>query len=347
MYLDSTYIEPAQLTGYVRAALADFQINQFQLAQWLPNRNVDDLDYRFQQGGEGLSEAANFRSYDTEAQIGSRPGITRVTGELPPISRKLRLGEYDRLRQRREGGDPDSIVLGLEGDAERNVRSIAARIELARGDALVNGSITLNENGIVATVDFSRPAACSVTPSIAWSDTVNAVPITDLTAWNVAYLAMNGEPVGAYVISTQMLTYLAQNASLRNLAATVVGAPTMLSREHLQQTLAAFGLPPFFVYDAQVNVNSAATRILPSNKVLMLPPAVAPDAWEDTQLGGTFWGTTAEALEPGYGIEQSDQPGIVAGVYNTQDPVALWTKASAISLPVLANPKLGWVATVA
>lgn len=344
MLLNAGYIDPAELTGYVRQALADFQVNQFILSQFLPNQTIDDLDYRFLAGGQGLTDAANFRSYDTESTIGARPGVRRVTGELPPISQKLRLGEYDRLRQRRE---PDlAIVAGLESDAERVTRNIAARIELARGDALVNGSVTISENGIVATVDFGRPDACTVTPATVWTDATNADPIGDIIAWNQAYIALNGEGIGALVFSTSVLNNLSRSLKLRNLAATIIGAPSILSRSAISEVLSAYGLPPFVIYDAQTNVNGTPTKIVDPDKVLMLPAPVASDDFEGTQLGGTFWGTTAESLEPEYGIDAGDQPGIVAGVYSDVDPVALWTKASAISIPVLANPQLSFVADV-
>jgi hypothetical protein len=42
-----------------------------------------------------------------------------------------------------------------------------------------------------------------------------------------------------------------------------------------------------------------------------------------------------------------EEPGIVAGSYEDEDPIALWTKASAIGLPILANPDLSMVADVA
>jgi hypothetical protein len=52
-------------------------------------------------------------------------------------------------------------------------------------------------------------------------------------------------------------------------------------------------------------------------------------------------------MEPEYGLQAGEQPGIVAGSYSTKDPVALWTKAAAIGLPVLANPNLSFTADVA
>src|SRR5829696_6172389 len=105
MLLIRDYFQPAELTGYARAALADIPANQPTLARWLPYRMIDDLVYRFTRGGEGLTEAATYRSWDTESPIGNRAGMTRVQGELPPISRKLRQDEYTRLRLRSNGED--------------------------------------------------------------------------------------------------------------------------------------------------------------------------------------------------------------------------------------------------
>lgn len=59
-----------------------------------------------------------------------------------------------------------------------------------------------------------------------------------------------------------------------------------------------------------------------------------------------MWGRTLESQEPEYGIEAGDQPGIVAGSYKEHDPVSTWVKATAIGMPVLANPDLSFVADV-
>lgn len=341
MLLYSDYITPAELTGYVREGLADWQINQFTLSRWLPNKPVDDLVYRFVTGGEGLIDAATFRSYDAESPIGARPGATRVTGELPPISRKIRLGEYDRLRQR--SAPNGQFVDGILGDAERMARAIAARIELARGDALVNGSVTINENGVVATASFGRSGSHSVSAGTVWSTVATATVIPDLLAWQQTYIDTNGEPPGVLVGSTTIKGYMLQNAQVRALAASVSGAPAIVSEAAMQAVLQAYGLPPFVTYDARVRVNGAATRVVAADKLLMLP---APSEGDDSQLGATLYGTTVEALE-GYDIADDALPGIVAGAYRTEDPIAIWTKAAAIALPVLANPNLSFVADVA
>jgi hypothetical protein len=344
MLLNTDIVEPSVLTGYVRAALADQERNIFTLSRWLPRVEVDDLQYRYFRGGEGLAEAATFRSYDAESTIGSRPTVARVTGELPPISRKIRLGEYDRLRQRKLD---DQIASALMNDAVRMTRAVAARIEMARGEALYSGQVAINENGVIATVNFGRSGSHSVAPGTLWSVVATATPIADLITWRDTYVNTNGGVApGAILTSTTVLGYLQRNAEFRSLAQTVNGSPSIVSVDVVNQVLAAYGLPPIYIYDAQVSVNGTGTRVIPADRVVLLPAPGDPDDPDSTDLGGTFYGTTAESLEPEYGVE-GDEPGIVAGAYSTFDPVAVWTKAAAIALPVLANPDLSFVADVA
>jgi len=345
MLLNTDYINPVELTGYERAALADLEINRFTLAGFLPHRVIDDLMFRFAQGGEGLIDAATYRNFDTESPIAARPGVTRVTGELPPISRKIRLGEYDTLRNAR---DADArIRTALFDDATRMARAIAARLELARGEALHTGKLVLSENGVVATVDFGRAAGHTVTAGTPWSTVATAKPVPDMLSWLQTYVDANGEEPGVALTSRKVLNLLLQNADVRGLLAANGVIPSVASAAGLNTVLQAYGLPPIQTYDAQVKVGGVGTRVIPDNKFLFLPAPVDPGNVGGTDLGAVLLGTTAEAQELGYGLTSGEQPGIVAGVYKTEDPVALWTKAAAIGLPVLANPNLSFSATVA
>lgn len=340
MLLTTDYITPVELTGYVRAALADLEVNRFTLSRYLPSQTIDDLQFRFTKGGEGLAEAATFRAYDAESPIGKRPGLSRVTGELPPISRKIRLGEYDRLRQRRADTQIRTAILD---DAERMVRGVAARVELARGEALYSGQLAIDENGVQATVDFGRDASHTVAPAILWT-AANAVPLTDLMAWRDTYVATNGSEPGVIVTSRRVLALMMRNGEMRNLVFPGGSQqPDIVTQTAVTQVLNAFGLPPIELYDAQVSVGGATQRVIPDDRLLLLP---APDGMDGDQLGATLWGTTAESLEPEYDLA-GDEPGIVAGPYSTKDPVAVWTKAAGVALPVLANPNLTFAADVA
>lgn len=335
MYVYTDYVSPDELTGFARAAAQDLEVNQFTLSRWLPASEVDDLQYRFTRGGEGLADAATYRAYDAESPIGSRPGVTRVTGELPPVSRKIRLGEYERLRQRRLN---EAIGDAIMSDAERMTRAVMARVELARGQALVTGAVSISENGIVASADFGRSPGHTVTAAASWATATTDI-IGDLSTWRDTYVATTGEEPGAILTSRQVVGYMLRNEAFRQLSASVAGTPSIVTQVALNATLDAYGLPQITVYDAQVRVDGTATRVVPADRLLFLPAA------ETGALGGTLYGTTAESMEPEYGLAGAE-PGIVAGAYATKDPVAVWTKAAAIALPVLANPDLSFCADV-
>lgn len=330
------YIDPVTLTGYARTAVADWDANRFTLSGILPEKLVNDLDFRFSRGSSALLDAATFRSYDTESPIAKRAGKVRVSGELPPISRKIRLNEYDRLKLRNADSD---IVSEIYGDARNLAGMIGARLEMARGEALYTGKIILNENGVSATIDFGRTAGHTVTAGTLWSVVASADPIADLVTWRDTYIATNGVRPGSMLISSTTEGYLLRNAAIRNMFASLVGSPSRVSVAQLQAVLADYGLPPYSLYDVQVSVNGSATQVIPSNRVVMLPAGGEP-------LGETFFGVTAEALEiPG--VASAGAAGIVAMNMKDTDPVAVWTKAAAIALPILANPDLTFAATVA
>lgn len=344
MLLHTDLIDPAELTGYVREDLADREENRFTLAQFLPNRIIDDLQYRFMAGGEGLAEAATFRSYDAESPIGGRPDVVRQSGELPPISRKYRLGEYDRLRQRQS--TEDAVRRAVLSDARRGVRAIAARLELARGQALLTGKVAITENGLTVEADFGRAGNHTTNAGTSWATVATANVLSDLILWRDRFRASTGEDPGVVLASTTVLRLMQRNAEVINAITGATAARTRVTRGELNALLESEGIPPVREYDVRVRVGGQAVSVLGENTVVMVPAAVGAFDFESSDLGGTFWGTTAEALDERFGIEEGEEPGIVAGVYSTDDPIALWTKSAAIGLPVLANPDLSLAATV-
>lgn len=338
MYLYTDYGQPAELTGYARRSVANLEINQFTLSRFLPSQTINDLDYRFFRGGEGLIEAATYRSYDAEAPLAARPGVTRTQGQLPPLSRKIRLGEYDRLKARNLDAEIRNAIFS---DVERLTRAISARVELARGDALVNGRVTIMENGVAAGVDFGRAPSQTVTAAALWTDTANAKPVTDLLAWDEVYNSVNGTSFGLLVTAKKNLQLLMRNAEIRNLIYPQGSAASLVRDSDVRTILGSFGLPGIETYDAKVRVAGVDTRVIPDDIVLMMPGGT-----DAAQLGRVLWGTTAEAGQAAYGLA-GNEPGIVAGTLETFDPVALWTKAAAIALPVVVNPNLTMVARIA
>jgi hypothetical protein len=341
MFLDTDYIEPAELTGYAREALVDLDVNQFQLARFLPSKTIDDIDYRFRSGGEGLAEAATFRNYDTPSRFGSRPGATEVSGQLPPVSRQIQLGELARLKLRKAGND--AVVNAIFDDAERMTKAVAARMELARGEALVTGKVVIAEGGVVATADYGRAAGHTVTAATPWTTIATAPALTNMIAWADTYEATTGQRPEAALTSRANIRLLTRNKEIIDAIKGSASGNTRVSMSELADLLVSEGLPVPEAYEAKVSVNGTATRVIAADKFLYLP---APDeSAEENDLGATLWGQTAESMEPKYSME-GDEAGIVAGVYKQPNPLALFTNAVGIGLPVLVNPNLTFAADV-
>jgi hypothetical protein len=106
-------------------------------------------------------------------------------------------------------------------------------------------------------------------------------------------------------------------------------------------------LPPIVVYDRNVRIAGTTTKVLPDNKLFFLPAPVAPDAWQDTELGATYWGQTLTATDARYELADTEQPGLVVGAYRGDKPPMLAEVISdAIAMPTMANADLSFAATV-
>lgn len=339
MQLIDEYCTPAELTGYAREALRDYQQNEFLLHTFLPDNSVNDLSYRFTKGGGNLIDAAVYRNYDSESDIGIREGGARVYGELPPISRKMPLGEYERIKRRNLDTQAEELRAALETDASRLASGIAARVEMARGEALFNASITLNENGVQGGVDFGRTAGNTVAPSKTWDDPTSTVS-DDLTAWMEYYLDLNGFMPERMLMPRRVFNFLRRNDQLKNVIfpnSASASLPT-LTAQQLREALNAQDLPDPVIYDAKVNVAGVSTRITPANKLALLPPT-------NVKIGETLWGSPIESQDPRYGLGGAEA-GIAVGAYHSEDPQTLWTRATAIVLPIIGNPDVTMTSTV-
>jgi len=328
-------IEPDELTGFARAALRDYEENQFMLSRYFPARQTQDTMVTFGTGGGGLANTAKFRAYDAEAPIGQRETIEKKTLEIPPISEKLWLTEYERYRTM---NNADQAVAAVYNDASTLMRGIAARQELARGRALQDGALTIDENGLVLTVDFGRAAGHTVSAGTTWATSTTDI-LTDILTWMDTYNDTNGFLPGGIVCSRTVLGYMLTNDGFRGLAFFGGTPPSRLSVEELNGQLADREIPPLTVYDAKVSVDGSSTRVIDVDSFIFTPPEGGGAA------GAQVWGTTLEALEQ-LELRGSDAPGVVAVLMRQRDPISYWTLAAGKGIPILGNPDLTFKADV-
>lgn len=330
-------IDPVELTNYARQY--DIEVlrpdAQFTLDRFLPDTNVQDLEYRIRKGSLSDVDAAVYRAWDTPPPMTGRAGVSYIRGSLGPVSRQISITEEESLRQEAlDRGTDDPILDAIYNDVELMVRSVQARIELARGDVINDGKVTINENGLALEANFGRRSAFSKVAATAWTSAASPI-LTDLLAWIEEYTDINGVEPGSILMSRSRLANLALNTEIRSYAAANGTTPARVNQATVADIFAAEGLPPIELYDTQVRVDGVRTRVLPVDKVFLMPPQGEP-------LGATLFGPTAEALmlrERGL-IERVQAPGIVALVLQNDNPVQTFTLATATALPTTPNPDL-------
>lgn len=345
------YIAPSVLTGFVREVPVPYTLI---LNQILPDRRVGDIEAALDMVTR-VNRVAQFRAWDAETSIGQRDTFQRSRVKLPPIGIKTPIGEMERLmleRLRTGGDNRNAYVDAIYDDAANNTRAVLNRMELARGDVLVDGRFTLaGEGGLTLEADFGLAPSHNVTAGVLWSDHTNSTPLTDLRTWVNQLVDELGYAPGRLITSNTVVRNLLLSAEIRALffrgQNALTGSPDIITMDQLNTVFQAYGLPPVQEYNTQLEVNGVFQRVIPNNKLIMVPA-------DGSQLGWTAWGVTAEALEiassGGLGddatMQFQDLPGLVGVVMKEGDPLRIWTKVGAVGMPMITDPRQLFVATV-
>lgn len=339
-------IDAADINAFARTILTP---NDYELTRSvIPERRLNGVKFRIRSSKRRVN-AAKFRAYDASTAVARRQAERVITeGLLPPVGQKLLVGELEQiLLDTARGADTSDFVEALYDDVERHIESIHNRMELAAGGLLATGRFTLNgESGLTLEADFGVPAANMPTAPKPWSDPTSD-PIADERRW-IEYLRSIGAPTPSRVITSyKAQATLAGNAAYRAAYyGSVNGSsvPTaVLSPNEVEVVRARYNLPPITPYDVQIPVDDVYQRVLPENLWVLVPPD--PQSWAETQ-----YGVTAESLVLSRGtnpaITREDAPGIVVTTGYEDDPVSVWSKGSAVAMPVLYVPDIHIAAKV-
>jgi hypothetical protein len=342
-YIDD-YISPAELTWYAREVP---QPANLILDQFLGNQPINHLEAEI---GEirKTNRAARFRSWDTPVGIGKRDTFESHKVKIPPLGQKLPVGEYEMLQlalARTGGNDRAAMIEAIYDDTDNNVRSIYNRIEIARGDVLMDGKFTLaDEDGLTLEADFGLPTDNNVTPTTLWNDADDSTPLTNLRAWMLYYAQLNGTRPGYMLCGEAVISALETSEEVRQ-AISYGGSilKPFVTDAELAGIFATNRFPTIVPYDTVIDWNGTNKRVIDENKVIFLPP-------NPSDLGFCAWGITAEALalmgsnNPQLTFQQA--PGIVAVTTREGDPPRVWTKAGATAMPLIKDIRKLMVATV-
>lgn len=293
-----------------------------------PERKEDDLEFDILKEGSRLPVIASVHAFDTEAEIGTREA-EEMAIEACLIKRKMQLKEKEviKINHPRTEKELKQVVKRVyEKDIDNLVMSVKARIEVMRMEIISKGTVTLNENGIHATIKYGVPETQQVT-NVDWSSETSN-PINDIITW---VNTMDSKPARA-LTSTTVLSKILTNKNVINalFGKDTTRIPTVAD---LNAYLAALQMPKIYTYDEKYRKLNAdgktyqKLRYFPENAFAMLP---------GYELGETLYGPTAEEIrlvnDPTTEIVEVGK--ILAMIYDEgKDPVATWEKVVATAVP--------------
>jgi hypothetical protein len=319
------------------------------LTQMFPTRHyaTDEIDMAII---TQTNRAAKYRNWDGAFWTAPRDtGLEKRVKMLPLGARSSEIGEYERrqIEFAAVGGTIQSILhQAIYNDLENQTHYVQNRVELAWGDVLSDGILTINENGVQQQLDFGIPTNQVVTPAGAlWSDTANSNPLIDLEAWYDIYVALNGSGPGQFLCSLTTARQLQSNTHLINQIRGAQTGVTNVTLAEISGLFNSYDLPSISmdnVYNSFFDVDGVKTAPLAANKFLFLPTDMG-------ELGFTAWGTPTTVMELNANNVQVETAAGIIGILVREEapPFNKTTYVDAVSLPVLADPRKLLVATVA
>lgn len=322
-----------------------------QLLAEFPRRDLETNTFDWSEITK-TNRTARYRAYDGRVHVSARDGGTDNQVSLIPLSTSLATGELERLQLEfaRFGGTRMQAVTNAAYDDTVNLtREVQNRLEQAWGDVLEDGKLTIEENGLALEADFGLPAEHQPTAEVLWDHVTDGVydagVLSDLSTWNEVYLATNGFPATTIKTSRVLLRTVLRNAEVIDAVYGSTAGRTRVSLQELNQLLADEGLPVFGpTYDYAVDVDGTTKRVLPENKLVMLPSELG-------QLGSTVYGVSATALDAinslQVGMSFEEAAGIVGVIVVSEGvPKRQHVYVDAVAMPVLTDARRLLSATV-
>lgn len=291
-------------------------------------------------GGASIPVMATVHALDTEAEIGSRPVFDKTRVEKLLIKRKI--NQTERMSLLVENGvySDDAIVRYVFDDMRLMADAVKVRTEVAKMEVLSTGKMSISENRLTLNVDYGVPTA-----NTAYE--IDLGPDADIVGQIQAIVdaaADNGATITEAITSNKVVRKLAANKGIQTLIFGSVGQGTYVPTDRLQTLFGQlFGFSTITTDDLRYKVQRAdgveeSKRFFPEDKISFV-------ATSGVGFGVGLWGVTPEEAEYGQYSEKSADQYITITQWATPDPVAVWTKASGMFIPVLPDPNGLYVAT--
>ena len=294
---------------------------------------------------------AQFHGFDTETQTTFRAPVDNHNIEKGLI--KVKINQSERLRALlRSGIKEDQLFEYIINDGANLAEQVFTRSKVAKNELMATGQITIKENKLDLTVDYGVPADQKDEEIDFGAGASTDVPSQIQAIVDAAN--DKGQPINGMLLSSSNLTKIRQDTAVQKAINGNIGVGALVRKNDLADYLNEdFGLAQVITNDLQYGAehsigtdgrpNITTKRYFPTNKISFF--STNPSG----KMGVGLWGDPPEVTVPSGLISAGSEPSVSPFVYVSQyienDPVVLWTRASALFIPVLYNPNSLWIAT--
>nr|DAE44108.1 MAG TPA: capsid protein [Caudoviricetes sp.] len=291
---------------------------------------------------------AQFHGFDTAAQTTFRMPIDTHNIEKGLI--KVKINQSERMRALlRSGVVENSMYDYVVQDGVRLADQVFTRSKVAKNELMASGKVTINENNLALTVDYGVPANQTAYELDFSADADIPGQIQSL----LDEATENGVTLTGVLTSRKNITRMRSNTAIQKAINSNLGAGALVRVSDLNAYMEEeFGISRIITNDltygsaAGIGTDGrpsiASHRYYPQDRITFF--ATNPNG----RMGVGLWGDPPEV--DGADFLRVNASGVSPYVYITQwmekDPAVLWTKASALFMPVLYNPNSLYIARV-
>lgn len=290
---------------------------------------------------------AQFHGFDTEAQTTFRAPVDNHNIEKGLI--KVKINQSERMRSLlRAGVKNDDMYDYVIRDGVRLGEQVITRTKVAKNELLATGKITIKENNLDLTVDYGVDASQT-------AYTINVSDSSDIMGQIRQILddALDkGVTLTGMFTSRNNITKMRRNEGLQIAVNGNVGAGAMIRLADFNSFMQEeFGISQIITNDLRYGIENGIgadgrpkvdmKRYFPEDKITFF--ASNPNG----RMGTGLFAPPPEVDSLNSQVSASEQsPYVYISQWTEKDPAVLWTKASALYMPVLYNPYSLWIASV-
>lgn len=292
---------------------------------------------------------AQFHAFDVEAQKTLRYPIDVHNIEKGLI--KVKIDQSERLRALIQRGvtSQRKLVESVFRDGYNLAEQVFTRSVVAKNELLATGKVTIAENNLNLTVDYGVPAAnlqktldfgAGATEglddqflALKETSTAAGVPIDTLYCGESDFNKLRkNTAIQKAINGKNMVGQLVRRADLRDYLSTEFGINRILIQDSV------YSLPLTMGDDGRPVITKK--RLYPQGKFAFLHTGGG-------KVGDGLWGDPPEVSASRFmDVSTSEvSPYVYVTQYAEKDPAVIWTKASALFMPVLYNPNAIYVAS--